>query len=345
MNKIACPRCGGHLVMEEFGQYGMAYKISYNGKIQKRATFNDYGGNDIMENEIYCPACKWSKTAGIAITYDRERYFSKITLHKQKNSKNLTIWRLAMKLDGIQAAEQMAISKMMLFPYIFRHNKVLASEFLLCNILEKLLEGRTTNTIHIKHPMDMLLYTDSDLLCYSCKSRDAALNRQIECLRFRIFPRIAFALSKNVCLNPDTDKTFKKNFAKIKQLAKTRDKGLRKSVAKFISNKASNKGYTISMDELEIFYTKSRNVFEKMASAPVINYTEKMEEIKDRWLMRNWEGSGQSDNDIIYFYVPAYNARFAFNAIAEFLKERYHFDLNLDLVRENIKLVQIKRQE
>lgn len=279
-----------------------------------------------------------SKTAGISISCDPERYFSKIILHKQKNSEDLTIWRLAMKLEGVHVAEQMLISKMMLFPYIFQHNKVLASEFLVCNILEKLVEGKSTNTIKIKNPIELLLYTDDDLLCFSCHSKDEVLNRQIKCLRERIFPRIAFALNKNVCFNQNSSE-FKRNFIKIRQFAKTRDKRFRRYVANYLSKRAIEVGYSpISKDEVEIFFSRGRSVIDKMGNAPVINYTEKMEKIKDRWLMRNWDSSSTSDNDIIYFYVPAPYMRFAFEVIADLLKERFHFEIDLDKVREIIKL-------
>ena len=245
---------------------------------------------------------------------------------------------LAMKLEGVHVAEQMLISKMMLFPYIFQHNKVLASEFLVCNILEKLVEGKSTNTIKIKNPIELLLYTDNDLLCFSCHSKDEALNRQIQCLRERIFPRIAFVLSKNVCLNQNSAE-FKRNFPKVRQFAKTRDKRFRRYVANYLSKRAVEVGYSpISKDEVELFFSRGRSVIDKMGNAPVINYTEKMEKIKDRWLMRNWDSSASSDNDIIYFYVPAPYMRFAFEVIADMLKERFHFELDLEKVREIIKL-------
>ena len=59
MKKTACPNCGGHLVYENFGQYGRIHRIAFNGKIQKRYVTIDYGGDDALEAFVYCQACGW----------------------------------------------------------------------------------------------------------------------------------------------------------------------------------------------------------------------------------------------------------------------------------------------
>ena len=59
MKKIKCPKCGGHLVYETFGQYGLVSKIGYNGKIQKRTKRVDYGCDGAMYSMVYCPKCSW----------------------------------------------------------------------------------------------------------------------------------------------------------------------------------------------------------------------------------------------------------------------------------------------
>lgn len=55
--KMNCPKCGAHLVYEEFGQYGNIRKIGYNGRLQKRVKRADYGGEDVSPL-VYCPECQ-----------------------------------------------------------------------------------------------------------------------------------------------------------------------------------------------------------------------------------------------------------------------------------------------
>lgn len=60
MKKVCCPNCGGQLVIENFGQYGLVQKIGFNGKIQKKIVRKDYGGGDECETLVYCRSCLWS---------------------------------------------------------------------------------------------------------------------------------------------------------------------------------------------------------------------------------------------------------------------------------------------
>ena len=279
-----------------------------------------------------------SQTAGLSVNYDKDRYFAKLILHKQKNSKNITIWHLAMKQDGIHAAEQMIMGKMLLFPYIFQHNKVLASGFLLSQIIEKLVSGKTTNTIKIKNPCELLLYTDYDLLCMSCRSNSPTLQKQIDAFKNRNFPKIAFAFRTEFCLNKSDDKVFIKNLNRFLREAEGKNRVLTNKISEFICQKAKEKGVPYDGDELEISGAITKSTLEQIANAPVISYTRKIGKVKDRWLIRNWDSGFSGIGDTIYFYVPASLFKIAFEAIGEFLTKNFGFIIDLDSVRDTIKL-------
>ena len=57
-NKIVCPECGGELVYEVLGQYGIIRKVNPDGLIQKRQKKVDYGSTDDVL--LYCPICHWN---------------------------------------------------------------------------------------------------------------------------------------------------------------------------------------------------------------------------------------------------------------------------------------------
>lgn len=59
---VKCPKCGGQLVYETFGQYGHVRKIGMNGKIHKRYTTHYYGGNGVEFDMIYCTSCGFEAT-------------------------------------------------------------------------------------------------------------------------------------------------------------------------------------------------------------------------------------------------------------------------------------------
>lgn len=63
MSKVVkCPKCGGQLVYETFGQYGHMHKINKDGRIQTRYKSIDYGGDDVMTAMVYCTSCGFDIT-------------------------------------------------------------------------------------------------------------------------------------------------------------------------------------------------------------------------------------------------------------------------------------------
>lgn len=57
--KVCCPKCGGGLVIESTGQYGIIRKISPSGMINKKQVKKLYGADGAYEDMVYCPSCSW----------------------------------------------------------------------------------------------------------------------------------------------------------------------------------------------------------------------------------------------------------------------------------------------
>lgn len=102
-----------------------------------------------------------SYTAGLALTYDIDRFLCKIRIVEQKEelegisviAKHLTI-----PIAGVSAVEEMAFSQLMLTSYIYQHQKVLATDALIQDVAE----GLTKNN-KLLHPCDFLYYCDDDI--------------------------------------------------------------------------------------------------------------------------------------------------------------------------------------
>lgn len=100
-----------------------------------------------------------SFTAGLSISYDIERLYTKIIVHTIPTTENKVEDRLVIKFNGITAIEELTFSKIMLFSYIYYHQKVLISE----TMIKDYIYGLCSLDI-IKNFADFLRYTDSNVL-------------------------------------------------------------------------------------------------------------------------------------------------------------------------------------
>ena len=102
-----------------------------------------------------------SYTAGLALTYDIERFLYKIRIVDQtetKNGKTIIGKHLTIPMTGVSAVEEMAFSQLMLASYIYQHQKVLATDALIQDVAEGLAKNEK-----LKHPCDFLHYCDDDI--------------------------------------------------------------------------------------------------------------------------------------------------------------------------------------
>lgn len=155
-----------------------------------------------------------SHSAGLALTYDIERFLYKINIVRHPSG-GRTDYKLVIDLNGITAAEELTFSKLMLFSYIYHHQKVLITESVAKDIIYALMAIRL-----IKHPCDFLEYTDRDIdsLCtkevkpfprYSSKY----LKDFIKAIRDRNLPKRCFELNRRIMKIKNYDES--KNRAKM----------------------------------------------------------------------------------------------------------------------------------
>lgn len=100
-----------------------------------------------------------SHTAGLSLSYDMERLFTKIVVHTVQNESRQTEYRLVIKFNGVTAIEELTFCRIMLFSYIYYHQKVLISEAM----VKDYVHGLHRLGI-IREFSDFLRYTDSDIL-------------------------------------------------------------------------------------------------------------------------------------------------------------------------------------
>lgn len=100
-----------------------------------------------------------SLTAGLTLQYDMERLFTKIQVHSVPSSSTDIEDRLVINFNGITAIEELTFCKIMLFSYIYYHQKVLISEMMVKDYAFGLYKLNI-----IRSFADFLTYTDSDIL-------------------------------------------------------------------------------------------------------------------------------------------------------------------------------------
>jgi len=122
--------------------------------------------SDIINGPIDCDKLDYlardATFAGPVIAYDIDRYLYTVNIVKTKKVKRLTV-----SLAGINVIEQILISKMMMFSYVYHHHKVRAVEAMIKRFCfdikkERFIKNNKTK-ITLKHPVDFLNYTDENI--------------------------------------------------------------------------------------------------------------------------------------------------------------------------------------
>lgn len=98
-----------------------------------------------------------SYTAGIALTYGVDRFLMKLVIGRRE-TRDYTEFRLAVTENALITVEELIFNRNILYVYLYRHQKVLATEDVMRDCLYGLVRsGR------IQHPCDFLLLSDSDI--------------------------------------------------------------------------------------------------------------------------------------------------------------------------------------
>lgn len=151
-----------------------------------------------------------SYTAGLALTYDIERFLYKIRIVERKENddgKTVIGMHLTIPVTGVSAVEEMVFSQLMLNSYIYQHQKVLATDALIQDVAEGLAKNEK-----LGHPCDFLYFCDDDIYHIYSESEDEDFLQEISVkrinsksnktlsdivkrVRMRELPKRAFALN------------------------------------------------------------------------------------------------------------------------------------------------------
>lgn len=274
-----------------------------------------------------------AKTAGIPITYDKARYFQKIDIFETDGKASLVMGQ-----GGIQCVEQMALGKIMLFPYVYQHHKVLTADTIIQDIVRKLLEkDNILGNIVISHPLDMLLYTDDDILAYSVRSEDTDLQLLLDQLKSRSLPKRAFVFHREYLHEKaETDGRMEKEIMRFLKLVNNPEKleELRVKLAERLSSEERKLSY------YEILITRPSffNGFSAMNSAPILTKSNTCVPVDTLWLLSGWSDTHDNKTDYVYFHVPADLCTRAHGIILQYFSDEYNFSFKEERVREHCKL-------
>lgn len=197
-----------------------------------------------------------SYTAGLALTYDIDRFLYKVQIaerYEKEGDKTILGKHLVIPVSGVSAVEEMAFSQLMLASYIYQHQKVLATDALMRDVVEGLV-----NNDKLTHPCDFLYYCDTDILGIVSENPDPDFKNNISQERFdantdkkiadivrrlnhRDLPKRAFVVNCSTVVSSRDQKQYPVSDIadRLKGISKLRDEI--KDVAVDISNKIPKK--------------------------------------------------------------------------------------------------------
>lgn len=150
-----------------------------------------------------------SYTAGLALDFDIERLFTKIRVHSLPVGNDTIENRLVIQANGVTAIEELTFCKIMLFSYIYYHQKVLITEDIIKDYAQALLELELINSY-----ADFLEIDESNLLELSKSQKDANpfpkygeidLAKLADNIRNRKLPKRCLEVSQSIVRNISQD--------------------------------------------------------------------------------------------------------------------------------------------
>lgn len=149
-----------------------------------------------------------SYTAGLALDFDIERLFTKIKVHTLSENGHVE-HRLVIQANGVTAIEELTFCKIMLFSYIYYHQKVLITEDIIKDYVQALLKLDLINSYS-----DFLNIDESSLLELSKRQGDKkpfpkygniCLTQLADNIKNRILPKRCLEISQSIVQNVVVD--------------------------------------------------------------------------------------------------------------------------------------------
>lgn len=268
-----------------------------------------------------------ARTAGLEISYDIERYFYKIHLIVDQYGS-----RLAMEQGGVSAVEQMIFSKMMLFSFVYHHQKVLASDILIHDIVMELLK-EDNDRIKIEHPTDFLKYTDYDLFSSNNEGVTDRFNRIRDKIKNRVLPKRCLVLNKESVVNLNTDFAIKRKWRKLlEDLRGLPDKQIeiREKIVHEMRSEPNCENFSI--DDIYFNFPKAPS-FDEAVHGPVKTFSGDIAPMGDFFDLEGWKTTYELKKLKGYFFVTDKYKNIASKVIERFLEIEYNLRFN-----ENAKI-------
>lgn len=263
-----------------------------------------------------------AKMAGLDISYDIERFFYKITLFFSEPN----TWRLVMDYGGVRAVEQIIFSKMMLHSFVYHHQKVLAADALITDLLLELINespsGRLEGNIKIEHPLDFLLYTDFDIMSSAVPGPSSRFALIRERLLSRKLPKRCFALNKEFVINLSSDtKKIEKWEDLLKKLRGFPEDilNIRQEIVDIMKEISGDTNLTI--DDLYVIFPHPPKIREASA-APVLEPGGSLASMDQYFDLKGWHDIYEVKKLRGYFFASAGHEELGNRAVVRYLKEK-----------------------
>lgn len=260
--------------------------------------------------------------AGINLAYDIERFFYRIKVaDTSKYSGVKNEHRMVMDLAGVTAIEQLVFSKMMLYSYMYHHQKVRCADCLIRDIIRTLLNEdhpliRTDNII------DFLNYTDFDIL--SCFAADSGteIDFIIKKLQNRDLLKRCFVVCRDYVVGFRADDKVAAAYERL--CTHMRDIlgdqiELRQKILEQINSRSGKKynlhDFYIDMPELPLI--------EEAARSPVQLPNQEIEPMSEYFQLEGWQKIYEIKKLRGYFFVKSEIVDLANEVIRQFIQKEY----------------------
>lgn len=152
-------------LLSDVGKIIIGVNIRNNNTIESYQTAIINGSFDVDKLDYIK---RDSYTAGLALDFDIERLFTKIQVYtlstKDENGVDVIEHRLVIQANGVTAIEELTFCKIMLFSYIYYHQKVLITEDIIKDYVQALLKLDLINSYS-----DFLSHDEASLLALAEK--------------------------------------------------------------------------------------------------------------------------------------------------------------------------------
>ncbi len=230
---------------EDVGKIIIGVNIIDSGVIESYQTSIINGSFDVDKLDYIK---RDSYTAGLALDFDIERLFTKIKVHILSVDGQIE-HRLVIQANGVTAIEELTFCKIMLFSYIYYHQKVLITEDIIKDYVQALLKLDLINTYS-----DFLSFDEASLLELAKeqgnkkpfpKYGNISLIRLAENIKNRTLPKRCLEISQSIVQNIIAD-----------------EPGKNEELERMLSNMRNNSAYDIKMLDADInnmisYYTRS----------------------------------------------------------------------------------------